>query len=64
MLKRREEYDTYLTHICRHRLSIENPVKRKEQSQDVQNINMERKAKDRTEWALRRSRHSESHSSK
>ena len=28
MLKRREECDTYLTHVCRHHCSGENPVKR------------------------------------
>ena len=28
MLKRRKECVTYLTHICRHRRSGENPVKR------------------------------------
>ena len=28
MLERREECDTYLTHVCRHQCSIENSVKR------------------------------------
>jgi hypothetical protein len=28
MLKRREEFDTYLTQVCRHHYSGENPVKR------------------------------------
>ena len=28
MLQRREECDNYLTHICRHLRSVENPVKR------------------------------------
>ena len=28
MLKRREECDTYLTHVCRHHCSRESPVKR------------------------------------
>ena len=28
MLKRMEECDTYLTHVCRHHWSRESPVKR------------------------------------
>ena len=29
MLERKDEYDTYLTHVSRHLCSVENPVKRK-----------------------------------